>query len=119
MVTGSPWVLSSHDVPGEVSPHRSVYCFSIRSELQHSADIEPSPPLTPTDEFRGCALGGPVPISNWPQRPPRDTQPKVMGLALLKDGGEGVFRRVGLVRWLRKSVFDEVEDTTATIVYGS
>jgi hypothetical protein len=40
-----------------------------------------------------------------------------MGLALVEEvGGEGVFRRVGVVRWLRESALSEAKEATVLLV---
>ncbi|EMD93600.1 hypothetical protein COCC4DRAFT_191399 [Bipolaris maydis ATCC 48331] len=71
---------------------RSVYVLSIRSEPYHSfVDI-------PYSLFgENCHLDDPV---SWNEQNLR------MGLALLRAGPGEIYRRVGLVRWLKEEVFD-------------
>lgn len=101
------------DVPGEVRVEDSVFCIAVRSEVQHAADIEPS---EDEDDDPTCVLhvGG----SRRKVARERHSGSKVLGLAVVRVEDEGaVFKRVGLVRWLRESVLiEEAVETTVMLV---
>ena len=105
-----------HDIPHEVSAGQRVFCIAIRSEPQDAYDQEPrewpdEPHCPPPVTSHGLVEVAPVLYVP-------DTSPKVMGLALVEEvgGGEGVFRRVGVVRWLRESALSEAKEATVLLV---
>ncbi|KAF2188595.1 HET-domain-containing protein [Zopfia rhizophila CBS 207.26] len=81
---------------------RSVYVLSIRSEPFYSSIQMPS-----------CLYGGKVSFSEPASWNDYDLR---MGLALLRARSGEVYRRVGLVRWLIKEVFDGTQPVQLRIV---
>jgi hypothetical protein len=81
---------------------RSVCVLSIRSEPYYSSTQMPSC-LYGRDDY----LSEPASWSDHDMR---------MGLALLRARSGEVYRRVGLVRWLRKEVFDGTQCVQLRIV---
>lgn len=92
------------DVRDEVRPSMRIYCVSVRDE-QDGAEVEIP---TELDEVNRGQVGG-----------HSERNEMIMGLGLAETGGEGdgrVFRRVGLVRWVRKELFVGKEASTVKIL---
>ncbi|EUC36784.1 hypothetical protein COCCADRAFT_33950 [Bipolaris zeicola 26-R-13] len=81
---------------------RSVYVLSIRSEPYYSSVPMPYHPYG-------------KPVSPYSQESWKDLNLR-MGLALLRAGSGEIYRRVGLVRWLKKEVFDDTPVVDLSII---
>ena len=89
------WVVGAlfADVQTEVEPYKDIYCISIRDE-QDGAQVD-MPKELEVVNYR--------PVGDQFER-----SEMVMGLGLVRIGGENDgkgFRRLGLVRWIRKDFF--------------
>ena len=92
------------DVQTEVQPYEDIWCVSVRDE-QDGAEVK-------MPEELGKVNSGEV-------GDPFERDGMIMGLGLVKFGKEGaaeIFRRLGLVRWVRKELFVGKEVLTIKIV---
>ena len=102
---------------GMSTEDRVLYCLGIRNEMHNSSSPPPSPSLPARPDPRHFQV-----YQSW-NRPKGATWPmansdeqSVMGLGLTETEVEHVYQRSGLIRWLKKSVFEGVASSTVTLV---
>lgn len=93
------------DVQTELQPFENIYCISVRDE-QDGAEVGMPEDLGKVNNALICDCF--------------EKREMVMGLGLAKiagaEGDEEVFRRLGLVRWVRKELFAGEEVSTIRII---
>ena len=87
------------DIITEVQFLDHIYCLAIQKEVYSSVLEEPGflhgDQAMNEEDFKSRGL--------------------IMGLALVKHGLD-IYRRIGLIRWVKPTLFDEIDDRVATLV---
>jgi hypothetical protein len=111
--TGTGIGVVSIDAEGEVGDKEEVFCLAVELDKQRPNELKP----WGLDDFIGNApnLTGEEEYTWWKDDLGLGTM--ILGLALKRTSKtENEFRRVGLVRWIRKDWFDNVKPERIKIV---
>lgn len=93
------------DVRNEVHPREDIFCISIRNEVDGALETIPEELMKMKHEQDEDDVGG-------------DETVMGLGLARIRTGAEDgeVYRRLGIVRWVRKALYADTEVSTLKVV---